>query len=223
MSIHSLCVPRTLSILVIRLVKVFRQLVMHCGLLQMIFFVLYMSVLCLILMGNLSGKKIASDWIAFLSCSGSLRLKKGCVKGEAQGKLAMLLSYLDRFGGKLQDFQNVSFVLFFCGFCHRTLKREGNVDRSSTPKSIQVACPKIKPNQTRKTLQTENIFVKILLHLVHPVTFTVTEHLLKSCIFNVYFNAFWFASLYRIAPWQECVYVCASDLMLFFLVISKGV
>lgn len=77
--------------------------------------------------------------------------------------------------------------------------------------------------KTISQIKIENIFAKVLLHLAHPLTFTVTEHLLKSCIFNVYFNTFWLASLYRIAPWQECVYVCAPDLMLFFLVISKGV
>lgn len=93
--------------------------------------------------------------------------------------------------------------------------------KSKTPKKK----PQPKPQNNPKTsqIETENIFAKVLLHLVHPVAFTVTEHLLKICTFNVYFNTFWLASLYRIAPWQECVYVCASDLMLFFLVISKGV
>lgn len=55
---------------------------MQSGLVWMVFFVPYMSVLRFILMGNLCGdKNLTSGWIAFLPCSGSLRLKKGCVKG----------------------------------------------------------------------------------------------------------------------------------------------
>lgn len=106
-----------------------------------------------------------------------------------------------------------------CVFCHDTLKRE------VAPIYLRVNWGWMHYKLIIFTLQvqTENTFVKVLLHLVHLVTFAVTEHLLKSCIFNVYFNEFWLASLYRIAPWQECVYMCASDLMLFFFVISKGV
>lgn len=126
-----------------------------------------------------------------------------------------------------------------CGFCHATVKRGGKLISVPPPNELGLQAlnkhsktythtyTKNQPNPPNNPkisqIETENIFAQVLLHLVHPVTFTVTEHLLKSCIFNVYFNTFWLASLYRIAPWQECVYVCASDLMLFFLVISKGV
>lgn len=106
-----------------------------------------------------------------------------------------------------------------------TPKWAGVASTQETKQNIHIHKKSTKPPKQPKIsqIETENIFAQVLLHLVHPVTFTVTEHLFKSCIFNVYFNTFWLASLYRIAPWQECVYVCASDLMLFFLVISKGV
>ena len=104
--------------MVIVLAKIFQRLDMQRGLLWMVFFVTYMSVLRLILMRNLCGEKnLTSGWIAFLPCSGSLRLKKGCVKGRVWGKLVLLLPYLDRFGGKMENlFPEHVIRTAFCGY-----------------------------------------------------------------------------------------------------------
>lgn len=65
---------------------------------------------------SMAKNKLASGQIAVWLCSGSLRLERGCVRGKVQGKLLLLLPYLNSFGRKTRDLfpKHVSHTPF-CG------------------------------------------------------------------------------------------------------------